>query len=154
MGKASHKKKRRRNDSPTVAPLSGSLIKLAHSVCENPKSFSFEQMKTLISIAAMAWNLSLFPKESRAQQAQALMTGPIDGEGGSLLRRLRDEMVAKKNDKEVLPTMAMLDLISIMLRKKDELYPGDKRLIVNYKITSVGSGEYNVTVASADTEIN
>ena len=50
--------------------------------------------------------------------------------------------------------MAMLDLISIMLRKKDELYPGDKRLIVNYKITSVGSGEYNVTVASADTDIN
>ena len=71
-----------------------------------------------------------------------------------MLRRLRDEMVAKKNDKEVLPTMAMLDLISIMLRKKDELYPGDKRLIVNYKITSVGSGEYNVTVASADTDIN
>ena len=32
--------------------------------------------------------------------------------------------------------MAMLDLISIMLRKKDELYPGDKRLIVNYKMGS------------------
>jgi hypothetical protein len=144
MGKSSHKKKRRRNDSPTVVPLSESLIKLAHSICQNPNSFSFEQMKNIISIAAIAWNLSLIPKESRAQHVQACMAGP-------LLNSLKSEMAAKQNDKEFHPTLEKLNLISIMLRKKDEMYPDDKRVIVNYKVTSLGNGEYNVTVASADT---
>jgi len=148
MGKASNKKKHRRNDRPTVVPpLSESLIKLAHSVCKDPGRFSFEQMKNLISIAAIAWNLSLFPKESRAQHVQAFMAGP-------LLKRLQSEMASKQNGKEILPTMEKLKLIGIMLQKKDDLYPDDRRLIIKYEVTPLGGGEYTVTVSSADTADN
>ncbi len=104
-------------------------------------------MKNLISIAAIAWNLSLFPKESRAQHVQAFMAGP-------LLKRLQSEMASKQNGKEILPTMEKLKLIGIMLQKKDDLYPDDRRLIIKYEVTPLGGGEYTVTVSSADTADN
>jgi len=99
-------------------------------------------MKMLISIAAMAWNLSLLPKEGRAQQIQ-LTAGP-------LLKRLQKENAKKQNDQAAVSTMDLLNLISILLQKKEGLYPDDRRFIVKYEFTRLGDGEYTVTVSSAD----
>lgn len=152
MGKASNRKKQSRNrgsnHDSNVIPLSKALLDVAYSICQNPDGFSLERKRKLISLAAVAWNLSIFPQEQRAEQIQNLAKKLVMEQGHSLLGRIKNKLSLRQISEEITSTTAIMDIVSLLLRKKEELYPDDKRFIVDYKFTSMDNGTHDLVVAS------
>jgi hypothetical protein len=77
-------------------------------------------------LASIAWNLSLFPPESREEHINSL-----------------DLSMLKEEDRQPIAQH-----LRELVRRKEQLFPGDRRLIANMDVLDEGDS-FRVLVASA-----
>ncbi len=75
--------------------------------------------KKAIELAILIWNLSLFPKKSRDQEIEKLCSGLLPSEDA--------------ND-----FAALMNYVNILLERKQEYYPDNKRAIISYQMSGSG----------------
>ncbi len=146
MGKASRKKQLQRQQKQYGGiKLSAALIEL----CEpfDPENLSTKEFDKLIALAAVAWNIGVLPKEERLEKLTAFIeTMP------NMKEELESEidMVLHDNSKDTdfAPATTMLHFIGAMIQRKDELFPNDIRLVLNYNVKDSPEGPH-LTVSSA-----
>jgi len=78
-----------------------------------------ESEKKAIELAILIWNLSLFPKKSRDQEIEKLCSGLLPSEDA--------------ND-----FAALMNYVNILLERKQEYYPDNKRAIISYQMSGSG----------------
>jgi hypothetical protein len=146
MGKASRKKQLQRQQRQTAdVKLSAALIEL----CEpfEPEYLSATEFEKLIALAAVAWNIAVLPKDERLEKLTAFMeTMP------NMKEELETEIDSVLHDDskhtDFAPATTMLHLIGAMIQRKDELFPDDIRLVLNYEVNNRPEGPH-LTVSSA-----
>ncbi len=146
MGKASRKKQLQRQQKPfECIKLSAALIELCAEF--EPENLSTKEFENLIALAAVAWNIGASPKEERIDK----LTAFID-EMPSMRQELENELdtVVSDDSKDapLSPAKTTLHFLGSLIQRKDELFPDDKRLIVNFNIIDSPKGRH-ITVASA-----
>jgi hypothetical protein len=146
MGKASRKKQLQRQQKQyTGVKLSEALIEL----CEpfEPEKLSTKEFENLIGLAAVAWNIAVLPEEERLEKlADFVDTMPL----------MRDELEceidtvlhADSKDTGVAPATTTLHFIGAMIQRKDNLFPKDNRLVLNYNVKDSPEGPH-LTVSSS-----
>lgn len=143
MGRASRKKrernKRRTNPvpmgvlpavsramPPQQGPLSEALVKIIEPY-QNGAS-SLETYRLLVTLGALAWNLTILPEHKRNLH--------IGGTMSKMDFPDRDDWQ---------------DLLRTLVQRKERLFPHDGRIIVDSQVTTTPTGYY-ITVASARAE--
>ena len=126
MDRASRGKRKAMRSTDRHDKLSVRLVELIapfESACEDREAF-----ERLVALGSAAWNLSLFPPESREElMARILEVLPLD-----------DRAYAKT---------FMLRLVA----EKEQRFPADRRFIANAQVFEEGD-EYRVSVASLHAE--
>jgi len=146
MGKASRKKQLQRQQKQYGGvKLSAALIEL----CEpfEPENLSTKEFENLIALAAVAWNIAVLPKEERLEKLTAFIeTMP------NMKEELESEIDAvlhdDSKDTDFAPATTMLHFVGAMIQRKDELFPNDNRLVLNYSVKDSSEGPH-LTVSSA-----
>ncbi|MDD1618783.1 MAG: hypothetical protein LUQ52_04580 [Methylococcaceae bacterium] len=146
MGKASRKKHLQRQQKQYGGvKLSAALIEL----CEpfEPDILSTKELENLIALAAVAWNIAVLPKDERLERLTAFIeTMP------NMKEELESEIDTVLHDDskntDFAPATTMLHFIGAMIQRKDELFPNDDRIVVNYNVKDNPEGPY-LTVSSA-----
>jgi phage gp29-like protein len=146
VGKASRKKHLQRQQKQYGGvKLSAALIEL----CEpfEPDILSTKELENLIALAAVAWNIAVLPKEERLERLTAFIeTIP------NMKEKLESEIDTVLHDDskntDFAPATTMLHFIGAMIQRKDELFPNDDRIVVNYNLKDNPEGPY-LTVSSA-----
>jgi hypothetical protein len=146
VGKASRKKHlQRQQEQYGGVKLSAALIEL----CEpfEPDILSTKELENLIALAAVAWNIAVLPKEERLERLTAFIeTMP------NMKEELESEIDTVLHDDskntDFAPATTMLHFIGAMIQRKDELFPNDDRIVVNYNLKDNPEGPY-LTVSSA-----
>jgi phage gp29-like protein len=146
VGKASRKKHLQRQQKQYGGvKLSAALIEL----CEpfEPDILSTKELENLIALAAVAWNIAVLPKEERLERLTAFIeTIP------NMKEKLESEIDTVLHDDskntDFAPATTMLHFIGAMIQRKDELFPNDDRIVVNYNVKDNPEGPY-LTVSSA-----
>jgi phage gp29-like protein len=146
MGKASRKKHLQRQlKEYGGVKLSAALIEL----CEpfEPDILSTKELENLIALAAVAWNIAVLPKDERLERLTAFIeTMP------NMKEKLESEIDTVLHDdsknSDFAPATTMLHFIGAMIQRKDELFPNDDRIVVNYNLKDNPEGPY-LTVSSA-----
>ncbi len=101
------------------------------SLCEPlRKKYKDNNLKVIISITVMAWNISLFPKEEQAE-AQKMLFRPL----------LKD---LKVDDVPIL-----LGQIKVLIERKNMEYPGIREYILKNTLTFLGD-TFTLTVETTD----
>ncbi len=95
------------------------------------KKYKDKNLKVIISITVLAWNISLFPKEEQAEVQEILLT--------PLLKQLKGDELA-----------VLLDQIKIFIERKNSDYPGIREYI--HKHTLLLSGD-TITLAVETEEV-
>ena len=108
-----------------MAPLSEALIELIEPY--QHEATTLKMYKTLVGLASLCWNIATVPEAERAAQ----------------LAEAAHELTTS-ND------AAVQEVIQTLIRRKNRLFPYDKRIIVGCEATMTPSG-YRVTVTSART---
>ena len=146
MGKASRKKQLQRQQKRYGGiKLSAALIEL----CEpfEPENLSTKEFENLIALAAVAWNIAVLPKDERLEKLTAFvndmpkMRQELENEIGTVLH---DD--SKNSD--FAPATTTLHFIGAMIQRKDELFPNDNRLVINFNVKDSPEGPH-LTVSSA-----
>jgi hypothetical protein len=146
MGKASRKKQLQRQQKQYGGiKLSAALIEL----CEpfEPENLSTKEFEKLIALAAVAWNIAVLPKEERLEKLTSFI---------ETMPNMKEELEAEidtvlhddSKDNEFAPATTMLHFIGAMIQRKDELFPNDNRLVLNYNVKDRPEGPH-LTVSSA-----
>ena len=146
MGKASRKKHLQRQQKQYGGiKLSDALIEL----CEpfEPEKQSTKEFENLIGLAAVAWNIAVLPEEERLQK----LTDFVE-----TMPQMREELeneidtVLHAGPKETghAPATTMLHFIGAMIQRKDNLFPKDNRLVINYNVKDSPEGPH-LSVSSA-----
>jgi hypothetical protein len=146
VGKASRKKHLQRQQKQYGGvKLSAALIEL----CEpfEPDILSTKEFENLIALAAVAWNIAVLPKEERLERLTAFIeTMP------NMKEELESEIDTVLHDDskntDFAPATTMLHFIGAMIQRKDELFPNDDRIVVNFNVKDNPEGPY-LTVSSA-----
>ena len=146
MGKASRKKHLQRQQKQYGGvKLSAALIEL----CEpfEPDILSTKELENLIALAAVAWNIAVLPKDERLERLTAFIeTMP------NMKEKLESEIDTVLHDDskntDFAPATTMLHFIGAMIQRKDELFPNDDRIVVNFNVKDNPEGPY-LTVSSA-----
>jgi phage gp29-like protein len=146
MGKASRKKHLQRQQKQYGGvKLSEALIELCQPF--EPDILSTKEFENLIALAAVAWNIAVLPKEERLErltdfiETMPNMKEELESEIDTVLHD--DSKVA-----DFAPATTMLHFIGAMIQRKDELFPNDDRIVVNYNVKDNPEGPY-LTVSSA-----
>lgn len=146
MGKASRKKRSQRQQKQYGGvKLSAALIELCQPF--EPDILSTKELENLIALAAVAWNIAVLPKEERLERLTAFIeTMP------NMKEELESEIDTVLHDDskvtDFAPATTMLHFIGAMIQRKDELFPNDDRIVVNYNVKDNPEGPY-LTVSSA-----
>ena len=146
MGKASRKKHLQRQQKQYGgSKLSAALIEL----CEpfEPDNLSTKEFEKLITLAAVAWNIAVFPEDERLEKLTSFIeTMP------NMKEELESEidMVLHDDSKDTgsAPATTTIHFIGAMIQRKDELFPNDNRLVLNYSVKDSSEGPH-LTVSSA-----
>jgi len=146
VGKASRKKHLQRQQKQYGGvKLSAALIEL----CEpfEPDILSTKQFENLIALAAVAWNIAVLPKEERLERLTAFIeTMP------NMKEELESEIDTVLHDDskntDFAPATTMLHFIGAMIQRKEELFPNDDMIVVNFNVKDNPEGPY-LTVSSA-----
>jgi hypothetical protein len=127
VGKASRNKSQHFRVAPSkgLLPMSGALIELVEPLRRD--DLTLEEFQVLITLAAFAWNLSLFPKAARKTQMQNFFTAeqsfPISFH----------EIMALGSDEEVKEEpradMNLIQLIKALTHRKERIFPDDWRFV-------------------------
>ena len=153
MGKASRKKKLQRGQKQGGGiKLSAALIEL----CEpfEPKNISTKEFSNLIGLAAMAWNIAASPKEERLKRLAAFIDS-MPNMKEELETEIDTVLHDDSNDSGFGTVTAMLHFIGAMIQRKDELFPDDDRIVVNYKVKDNPEGPHlTVTFAPINPDRN
>ncbi len=81
-----------------------------------------------LGLAVMAWNAVILDRTGGDHVAMLLeQLARVPGAGGSILRQLAEDLVARKKDR----------------------YPGDLRIIVRWELTEVAPGQLSLQVEGA-----
>jgi len=146
MGKASRKKHLQRQQKQYGgSKLSAALIEL----CEpfEPENLSAKEFEKLIALAAVAWNIAVLPKEDRLEKLTAFIeTMPNMKE--ELKSEIDTVLHDNSKDTDFAPATTMLHFIGAMIQRKDELFPNDIRLVLNYNVKDCPEGPH-LSVSSA-----
>ena len=146
MGKASRKKHLQRQQKQYGGrKLSAALIEL----CEpfEPENLSAKEFEKLIALAAVAWNIAVLPKEDRLEKLTAFIeTMPNMKE--ELKSEIDTVLHDNSKDTDFAPATTMLHFIGAMIQRKDELFPNDIRLVLNYNVKDCPEGPH-LSVSSA-----
>ena len=146
MGKASRKKQLQRQQKQFGGiKLSAALIEL----CEpfEPENLSTKEFDNLIALAAVAWNIAVLPEEERLEKLTAFvdempeMRQELENEIDTVLR---DD----SKDTDFAPATTMLHFVGAMIQRKDELFPNDNRLILEFNVKDSPEGPH-LSVSSA-----
>lgn len=148
MGKASRKKQLKRQQASTLQQYGG--VKLSEALinlCEPyDHDLPLHGYKNLMAAATMAWNIALQPKEKRHEMLlDALNNLP------STQKNFEDELNAYMSNptpENPPDSVVFFQVLSGLIQRKDELYPNDNRVVVDYAITEKDSNRH-VTVTSA-----
>ena len=150
MGKASSKKHLKRQQAGRLEKYNG--VKLSEALIELCKPYDSELpllgYKKLMNFAILAWNIATQPKDSRPELILKLV---------NKMPELKEELetdisqlVANKDPQAELPTsIASLQLVVMLIRRKDALYPNDDRVVMDFKLTEIQSGRH-LSVSFAD----
>jgi hypothetical protein len=146
MGKASRKKQLQRQQKPFESiKLSAALIELCAAF--EPENLSTKEFENLIALAAVAWNIGVLPKDERIDK----LTAFID-EMPAMRQELENELSPIVSDYPkdgyLSPAKTTLHFLGSLIQRKDELFPDDKRLIVNFNVKDSLKGPH-LTVSSA-----
>ncbi len=146
MGKASRKKQLQRQQKPfEKIKLSAALIELCAAF--EPENLLTKELENLIALAAVAWNIGVLPKEERIDKLTAFIDEMPD-----MRQELENELstVVSDDSKEtkLSPAKTTLHFLGSLIQRKDELFPDDKRLIVNFNVKDSPTGPH-LTVSSA-----
>ncbi|MDD2760895.1 MAG: hypothetical protein PHH11_11445 [Methylomonas sp.] len=138
MGKASRNKHLKRQQAANLEQYGG--VKLSEALINISEPYSYEELslddyKKLIMMTIAAWNIANHPEEKRAEQLLGFLKS---------LRGLKDEMdldlEAALNDPDNPPaSIAMVQVIYALMRRKLELYPNDNRIITDFKFTGTAN---------------
>jgi len=146
MGKASRKKHLQRQQKRYGGiKLSAALIEL----CEpfEPENLSTKEFENLIALATVAWNIAVLPKAERLEKLTAFVEEMPD-----MKQKLENEIDTVLHDDSKVTDFATatttLHFIGAMIERKDELFPNDNRLIINFKVKDSPEGPH-LTVSSA-----
>jgi hypothetical protein len=146
MGKASRKKHLQRQQKQFGGiKLSAALLEL----CEpfEPENLSTKELENLVALAAVAWNIAVLPKEERIEK----LTAFID-EMPTMRQELENELGKvisdDSKDTNLSPAKTTLHFLGSLIQRKDELFPNDKRLIVNFNVKDSPKGPH-LSVSSA-----
>ena len=146
MGKASRKKQLQRQQKQFGGTkLSAALIEL----CEpfEPENLSTKEFEKLIALAAVAWNIAVLPKEERLEKLTAFIeTMPNMKE--ELETEIDMVLYDDSEDTGSAPATTTIHFIGAMIQRKDELFPNDNRLVLNYCVKDSPEGPH-LTVSSA-----
>jgi hypothetical protein len=146
MGKASRKKQLQRQQKPFESvKLSAALIEL----CElfEPENLSTQEFENLMALAAVAWNIGVLPKEERIEKLTAFIDS-IPSMREELENELSPVVNADSKETHLSPAKTTLHFLGSLIQRKDELFPDDKRLIVNFNVKDSPKGP-QLTVSSA-----
>jgi len=146
MGKASRKKQLQRQQKQYGGiKLSAALIELC--VPFEPENLTTKEFENLIGLAAVAWNIAVLPKEERLEK----LTAFVD-EMPKMRQELENEIDTVLHDDskvtDFAPATTMLHFIGAMIQRKDELFPNDNRLILEFNVKDSPEGPH-LTVSSA-----
>ena len=111
----------------TTPPQLGRISEAVRQLVEpyRHEADSLDSFKALVALGALAWNFALLPE---AERDQYLMDG---------MRKL-----------DVPDPKMLRNLLQDLIRRKQRLFPHDRRLIVSYEVTLIPEG-YHIVVASA-----
>jgi hypothetical protein len=129
MGAASRRKRSRKSQKLFHSPqgetdkISERLIELAEPYLQGEDNV--DEYRKELSLASAAWNLSFFPPDSREEKMMKSLDLDALGEEDRqlILQHLRD-----------------------LVRRKEQLFPGDRRLIAKVEVLDEG-GSVRVLVA-------
>lgn len=141
MGKASHNKHIKRQQTATLEQYGG--VKLSAALIDISEPYDYDDLslddyKKLIMMAIAAWNIGNQPKEKRAEQ----MLGFLKSMPG-----LKDELEINleaiiDNQKEPPTAIVLLQMLTSLMRRKEELYPNENRIVTDFKLTETATDRY------------
>lgn len=138
MGKASRNKHAKRQQAAMLEKYGG--VKLSEAlidICEpyDLDDLSLDDYKKLIMMGIAAWNIANQPKEKRVER----MLGFIEKMPG-LKDELEMDLEAIINEQKEPPaSMVMLQMLTTLMQRKEELYPNDDRIVTDYKLTETAT---------------
>jgi hypothetical protein len=141
MGKASRNKHIKRQQASTLEQYGG--IKLSAAlidICEpyDYDDLSLDEYKKLIMMAIAAWNVANQPKEKRVEQ----MLGFLKSMPG-LNDELEMDLEAIINEQKEPPaSIVLLQILTSLMRRKEELYPNDNRIVTDFKLTETATDRH------------
>jgi len=137
MGKASRKKHSKKQQIANLEKYSG--VKLSEAlidICEpyDYDDLSLAEYKKLMAMAALAWNIANQPKDSRHEALLGFVKSMPEFK--EELETDVNQFMANKDPQAEPPTsIVMLQIVSALIQRKDELYPNDDRVVMDFKVT-------------------
>jgi hypothetical protein len=146
MGKASRKKQHPSHPphaSSKLPSMSGVLIDLVAPLYDADNT-SLDEYHAMVGMGAVAWNVAQFPKDQRGPQLLAFFRA------GSGFDLSFDEIIAAGSNEEVTaepyPDMNVVDLIKSLAHRKDQLFPDDRRILMEWDVFAE-KGTFRVTTS-------
>jgi hypothetical protein len=136
MGKASRKIHLKRQHIGSLGKYSG--VKLSGAlidICEpyDYDDLSLAEYKKLMIMAALAWNIANQPKDSRHEALLWFIKSMPEFK--EELEADVNQFMANNDPQAELPTsIVMLQIVSTLIQRKDELYPNDNRVVMDFKV--------------------
>ncbi len=106
--------------------MSDTLLEFAEPLIDPLVPNSEQEDK--IALAAICWNLSLIPSEEKDEVI------------GGMFSRFKKELGSEDS-------LLMDSILEEMLARKKELFPNDKRMIMEWNIEPIGNGDEFLSVA-------
>jgi hypothetical protein len=136
MGKASRKKHLKRQQAVRLEKYSG--VKLSEALIDICAPYDddlpLDEYKKLIGMAVLAWNIASQPKDRRTEDLLELVSS-IPELKEELETDISQFMVNKDPQAEPPTSIVMLQFVGMLVQRKDELYPNDDRLVMDFKLT-------------------
>ena len=150
MGKASRNKKLKRQQAANIERYGG--VKLSEAllnICEpfNYGDLPLAEYRELIGMTSVAWNIARNDQDKRVE----LLLESIKAMPG-LHNELEADFItlleSGNSPSEELPApISILNILNTLIQRKDELYPSDDRVVVDYTVREIAN-ERHLSVSS------